>query len=51
MDRLGQSLTLPEEQKNGGVVPLGIWQRESVDNGFYMVGRILTQKHLNFDAL
>ncbi|KAK4406432.1 hypothetical protein Sango_0649700 [Sesamum angolense] len=51
LERLGETLSLTEEEEAGLVVPAGLWQSESGSRGFYVVGRVLSSKPFHPEAL
>ncbi|KAL0293786.1 UNVERIFIED_CONTAM: hypothetical protein Scaly_2575700 [Sesamum calycinum] len=51
LDKMGRSLILTEEEDLGLVLPTGVWHSESENRGFHLVGRILSHKPYNAEAL
>ncbi|KAL0449474.1 UNVERIFIED_CONTAM: hypothetical protein Slati_1503800 [Sesamum latifolium] len=49
--KLGKILSLSTEEENGVVMPSDLWHSESDLQSFCAVGRLLSHKSLNFDAL
>ncbi|KAK4430657.1 hypothetical protein Salat_1366400 [Sesamum alatum] len=51
LHRLGKALSLTDKEESGAVIPLGLWQNDDEQKGFFMVGRILSQKGFHPNAL
>ncbi|KAL0403556.1 UNVERIFIED_CONTAM: hypothetical protein Sradi_1996400 [Sesamum radiatum] len=51
LNRLGNTLNLAEEIDEEAVVPLGVWHTDVDPQGFFLVGRLLTSKPFNVEAL
>ncbi|KAL0283171.1 UNVERIFIED_CONTAM: hypothetical protein Sangu_2906700 [Sesamum angustifolium] len=48
---LGASLSLTEEEEAGLVLPMGLWHSKPLIQGFFVVGRIISQKAFHSEAL
>ncbi|KAL0408771.1 UNVERIFIED_CONTAM: hypothetical protein Sradi_1811500 [Sesamum radiatum] len=51
LQRMGKSLVLTEDENQGVVMSVGVWQSDSEVRGFHLVGRILTHRPYNNEAL
>ncbi|KAL0457898.1 UNVERIFIED_CONTAM: hypothetical protein Slati_0417000 [Sesamum latifolium] len=51
IEKLHQSLNFTDEEEGGVIAPLGVWNSESDEQGFLMVGRILAHRPYHPEAL
>ncbi|KAL0442467.1 UNVERIFIED_CONTAM: hypothetical protein Slati_1969400 [Sesamum latifolium] len=51
LTRLGKSLVLTEDEDLGAVMPAGLWHSDQDNGGFHVVGRVLSHKPYNVEAL
>ncbi|KAL0433610.1 UNVERIFIED_CONTAM: hypothetical protein Slati_2695300 [Sesamum latifolium] len=51
IENLGKSLKLIDEEDSGIEMPTGLWHGDTELEGFCLVGRLLSQKSVNFDAM
>ncbi|KAK4433996.1 hypothetical protein Salat_0562300 [Sesamum alatum] len=51
MRNLKEALSVSEIERNSVMVPLGLWHGETETKGFFLVGRLLGCRSVNFEAL
>ncbi|KAL0375751.1 UNVERIFIED_CONTAM: hypothetical protein Scaly_0692700 [Sesamum calycinum] len=51
LSRLGASLSLTEEEESGLILPAGLWHADPLPQGFFIVGRVLSQQGFHPEAL
>ncbi|KAK4428895.1 hypothetical protein Salat_1189400 [Sesamum alatum] len=51
IDRINRALSFTVEEEQGLVIPRELWPGDSTDHSLTLVGRILTHRGFNFDAL
>ncbi|KAL0411140.1 UNVERIFIED_CONTAM: hypothetical protein Slati_3703700 [Sesamum latifolium] len=51
LDKLERVLKLTDKEDTGSVIPMGLWQNDNENEGYYVVGRILSHKSIHADAL
>ncbi|KAK4395316.1 hypothetical protein Sango_1685900 [Sesamum angolense] len=51
LSRLGASLSLTEEEESGLILPAGLWHADPLPQGFFIVGRVLSQRGFHPEAL
>ncbi|KAK4433330.1 hypothetical protein Salat_1095300 [Sesamum alatum] len=51
LDRLGGALKLTYHEDSGATIPMGLWHTGHASQGFFIVGRILSQRAFHADAL
>ncbi|KAL0395438.1 UNVERIFIED_CONTAM: hypothetical protein Slati_4510000 [Sesamum latifolium] len=51
LDRLGRALKLTDKEDTRSMISMGLWQNDNDNDGFFVVGHILSQRVFQSDAL